>query len=57
MRERVAGAHRVLKASGEVSPNALGAPSEVRRRLEAEGLEFVDGKAIATARLRSPALT
>ena len=55
MRERVAGAHRVLQANGAVAPNALGSPDEVRRRLEAEGLEFIDGKAVPAARMRSTA--
>jgi alkylated DNA nucleotide flippase Atl1 len=55
IRDQTPGAHRVLKSDGTVGATALGDPTEVRRLLESEGVEFENGRASQEVRIRPPA--
>src|SRR3954470_23551432 len=57
IREDLEGAHRVLKSDGTIGGTALRDRAGVRRRLEAEGLDFDGGRANAASRLRPSAVT
>src|SRR3954452_3442087 len=50
------GAHRIVKSAGTVGAPALGDPAEVRRRLEAEGVQFAGPRADPARRVRPAVL-